>query len=262
MTEQFDFVNCFEPAQNDAVNYAISSALLKVVPVLGDLQELQLSLNESPESMDLSSVEGEISGLNKTLVDFIDSTNTAISVLEDQIKKVASVAVNSAYPVGATYIQFPSTDGSFDDGKSPSVLYPGTTWRLLFDTESVFFMTEGTKAQEGRSEGLQAESFKSHQHKHQHNHGMANHTHGAGSLKVTLSSSGRTATTPYNKSYAGSSTGVGTGGYKPTVNASGSTGTPSTNATNDNTAQPNTDSTGGSETRPVNRLFRIWERTK
>lgn len=240
MNDQFDFVNCFEQSQNDAVNYALASVAKKVSDLRAELTTTGTESDGAQINPD--SLIGEI-----------------IAVLTPVIRQES---VNSAYPVGSTYVQYPNTSGNFDEAKSPSVLYPGTSWILLFNSESVFFRTEGSAASESRSQGVQIDAIKSHLHKHQHNHGMANHTHSAGTLKVTLSSSGRTATTPYNKSYAGSSTAVGTGGYKPTVNASGSTGTPSTNATNDNTAQPNTDSTGGSETRPKNRLMRIWERTQ
>ena len=100
MTEQFDFVNCFEPAQNDAVNYAISSALLKVVPVLGDLQELQVILNNAVKSAssiveetgwfqnEINGIQGNIDGINASLGDFIEQTDADLDALKTQIDAV------------------------------------------------------------------------------------------------------------------------------------------------------------------------------
>lgn len=107
MTEQFDFVNCFEPAQNDAVNYAISSALLKVVPVLGDLQELQVILNNAVKSAssvvgeiggfqneinglqgNIDGIQGNIDGINASLGDFIEQTDADLDALKTQIDAV------------------------------------------------------------------------------------------------------------------------------------------------------------------------------
>lgn len=100
MTEQFDFVNCFEPAQNDAVNYAISSALLKVVPVLGDLQELQVILNNAVKSAssvvgeiggfqnEINGLQGNIDGINASLGDFIEQTDAEMDALKGQIDAV------------------------------------------------------------------------------------------------------------------------------------------------------------------------------
>lgn len=42
-------------------------------------------------------------------------------------------------PVGATYIQFPTM-------VDPGTLWPGTTWQKKFDSEGIFFRTEGGEA--------------------------------------------------------------------------------------------------------------------
>lgn len=248
MTDQFDYVTCFDSAQNDAVNYAISSVAKKVTELRAELTDADSLLVDG--EIDTDSLLGEMLSI---------LTPEIISAVTPIIKQES---IDSAYPIGSTYVQYPDTDGNFDESKAPASLYPGTSWTLLFNSESVFFRTEGSSASESRTQGLQLDAFKSHVHAHQHTHGMAQHTHSAGSLSATLPSSGRTATTPYSSSYAGSSTDVGTGGYAPTVSISGSTGTPSTDTTNDNTAQPDTDATGDAETRPINRLMRIWERVQ
>lgn len=88
MNDQFDFVNCFEPAQNDAVNYAISSALLKVFSVLGDLQELQVILNNAVHQNEINGIQGNIDGINASLGDFIEQTDADLDALKTQIDAV------------------------------------------------------------------------------------------------------------------------------------------------------------------------------
>lgn len=100
MTEQFDFVKSFSKEQNDEINYAISSVLRKIVPVLGDLQELQIILNNAVQSAstvvgDLSGIQGEIggiqndiSGINASLGDFIEQTDAEMDALKSQIDAV------------------------------------------------------------------------------------------------------------------------------------------------------------------------------
>src|SRR5690606_19870274 len=66
---------------------------------------------------------------------------------------------NAAWPVGAYYTQFSEADGSFSSAKSPSTLFGGT-WTLKFNTESVFFRTEGALAAAGRSGGVQGDAIR------------------------------------------------------------------------------------------------------
>lgn len=107
MTEQFDFVKSFSPEQNDEINYAISSVLRKIVPVLGDLQELQIILNNAVQSAstvvgslggiqgeiggiqgDISGIQGDINGINASLGDFIEQTDAELDALKAQIGAV------------------------------------------------------------------------------------------------------------------------------------------------------------------------------
>lgn len=57
----------------------------------------------------------------------------------------------SAWPVGATYIQFPGQS-------SPSALFGGT-WQQLFNTEGVFFRTEGGDAS-AFGDGIQSDALQ------------------------------------------------------------------------------------------------------
>nr|BDD43793.1 hypothetical protein 12 [Spirochaetaceae bacterium] len=59
-------------------------------------------------------------------------------------------------PIGATYVQFP---GESDPGS----LWSGTTWSTLFDTEGIFFRTEGGNAL-AFGGGVQTDELKSHSH--------------------------------------------------------------------------------------------------
>ena len=61
--------------------------------------------------------------------------------------------------IGSTYIQFAEDDGTFDVSKSPEKLFGGT-WQLKYNTESVFFRTEGSLSEEGRSNGIQNDSIQ------------------------------------------------------------------------------------------------------
>ncbi|MEI0492058.1 hypothetical protein R4J17_06405 [Brachyspira intermedia] len=62
-------------------------------------------------------------------------------------------------PIGSTYIQFAEDDGTFDASKSPEKLFGGT-WQLKYNTESVFFRTEGSLSEEGRSNGIQGDAIR------------------------------------------------------------------------------------------------------
>ena len=64
-----------------------------------------------------------------------------------------------AIPIGSTYIQFAEDNGTFDASKSPEKLFGGT-WQLKYNTESVFFRTEGSLSEEGRSNGIQNYAIK------------------------------------------------------------------------------------------------------
>ena len=58
--------------------------------------------------------------------------------------------IDLLHPIGSTYIQFAEDNGTFDTSKSPEKLFGGT-WQLKYNTESVFFRTEGSLSEEGRS---------------------------------------------------------------------------------------------------------------
>ena len=64
------------------------------------------------------------------------------------------------YPIGYQYTQYPNdTTGLFREEDSPCSLFGGD-WEKQFETESVFFRTEGSLANESRSSGLQLDAMQ------------------------------------------------------------------------------------------------------
>ena len=70
-----------------------------------------------------------------------------------------AATVSQPYPVGAQYIQFAETDGTFNLAKSPATLFGGT-WTLKFNADSAFFRTEGALAAADRSSGVQGDAIR------------------------------------------------------------------------------------------------------
>lgn len=63
-------------------------------------------------------------------------TDQLLTALETRLR-------NSIYPIGATYVQFTDEFGVFQPEHEPANLYQGTQWVKLFNTEDVYFKTEG-----------------------------------------------------------------------------------------------------------------------
>lgn len=66
------------------------------------------------------------------------------------------------YPIGERYIQLPEPDGTFSSAKSPEVKFGGE-WVCVFDSEGVFFRTEGAEGQT-RVDGLSESQIQDHKH--------------------------------------------------------------------------------------------------
>ena len=62
-------------------------------------------------------------------------------------------------PVGTQHIQFSEADGTFSPAKAPATLFGGT-WALKFNTESIFFRTEGALAVADRVDGVQGDAIR------------------------------------------------------------------------------------------------------
>jgi hypothetical protein len=72
------------------------------------------------------------------------------------------------YPIGSFYVQLPDKNTNnilelFPNSKSPNMLFPGTTWTLMWNTGSqagIFFRTEGALSDEIRIAGFQDFALK------------------------------------------------------------------------------------------------------
>ena len=93
-------------------------------------------------------VYAEASQVTQTNEALGDNVQTALDIL------------NSRYMIPPYYTQYPLENGNFDANEEPSNWYKKmynitTTWQIMFNTESVYFRTEGNLANVGRSNGIQ-----------------------------------------------------------------------------------------------------------
>ena len=137
------------------------------------------------------------------------------------------------FPIGAFYTQYPNAASNtlstaFPSSQEPATLWGGT-WTLKWDSDGVFFRTEGGSHTSGRSSGKQDDQFQGHFHDLQ----VTNRTPDGTSNNA--GTSGGSASVPIGEESRGVRQPIG----------DGTNGTPRT----------------GAETRPTNRLFRIWQRT-
>ena len=86
----------------------------------------------------------------------LEPNNTSLTQLLDALNLMI---LNIVRPIKSFYIQFAEEDGTFDEDKSPSNLFGGI-WVLKYNTESVFFRTEGSLSEEGRVNGLQGDAMQ------------------------------------------------------------------------------------------------------
>ena len=204
--------------------------------------------------------------------------------------EVSSKPVGAAdpWPVGACYTQYPATP-------APATLFGGT-WKLLFNTEGVFFRTEGGGASifEG---GIQGDDNKSHTHTASTNSTGA-HTHttsgtaaSAGAHTHTLSGTAASAgahTHTFTSIKQGqgddhrtsgvSARGSSEGSFTVTTSSAGAhthsiSGTAASSGAHTHTVSGTAASagghahtvtvaaSGGTEVRPINRTIRVWQRT-
>jgi len=87
--------------------------------------------------------------------------------------EIANAILLSAYPIGSFYVQYPNANSStlttaFPDAYAPTALFGGT-WVKQWDTENVFFRTEGTDYQT-RTNGLSLDEMQGHLHYRNVNH--------------------------------------------------------------------------------------------
>lgn len=97
-------------------------------------------------------VKGDVA----TDANLVTQTNEALG---DNVQTALDI-LNSRYMIPPYYIQYPDTSGNFNANEEPSNWYKKmynitTTWQIMFNTESVYFRTEGDLANVERSNGIQ-----------------------------------------------------------------------------------------------------------
>ena len=97
-------------------------------------------------------VKGDVA----TDANLVTQTNEALG---DNVQTALDI-LNSRYMIPPYYTQYPLENGNFDANEEPSNWYKKmynitTTWQIMFNTESVYFRTEGGLANAGRSNGIQ-----------------------------------------------------------------------------------------------------------
>lgn len=167
------------------------------------------------------------------IVHAITSTNYRVVIYKPTI---LSSVVELMYPIGAQYTQYASVASNDASVALPSTEAPaalfGGVWEKLWDTESMAFRTEGTDADDGRTDGKQLDQMQGHWHK------LYNQS-------SVVADGGHTGIRNGSSTDATSETTANNDEYVRDAKSDGTNGTPRT----------------GSETRVTNRLMRIWRRT-
>ena len=96
-------------------------------------------------------VYAEASQVTQTNEALGDNVQTALDIL------------NKRYLIAPYYTQYSLEDGTFDSNEEPSNWYKKmygvtTTWQIMFNTESVYFRTEGDLSNVSRSNGIQGDA--------------------------------------------------------------------------------------------------------
>lgn len=102
-------------------------------------------------------VKGDVA----TDANLVTQTNEALG---DNVQTALDI-LNSRYMIPPYYTQYPLENGNFDANEEPSNWYKKmynitTTWQIMFNTESVYFRTEGLKSSVSRSNGFQPYGMK------------------------------------------------------------------------------------------------------
>ena len=254
-----EFANAGQKSQPNDAKYAAGFIPSDVLPA----EWLNWFLNGATKGVTalntgVKSVEQEINTVleSRSVKPDINAAGQLLAVLN----KIKEEAINEAWPVGITYVQYPQQ-------KSPQELFPKTTWEEI-SYDGAFFRASGGNAAAfiEKSDVLskQKQSIQSHKH-------AINHTHTRGTMNIT----GQIAGAPcgsnfFSSSYAEGAFSLVGWGYGKTKGANwnsdssliadfvasrtwtGKTSGPS---------EENSGSTGDTETKPANYTIRVWKRT-
>lgn len=104
--------------------------------------------------------EGDIFTFNLT-----PDKNYSLDPIYKNVTNVQELGESLAlrYMLSPYYIQYPDAKGNFNPNEEPSVWFKKmynvtTTWQIMFNTESVYFRTEGDLSNVSRSNGIQGDA--------------------------------------------------------------------------------------------------------
>jgi hypothetical protein len=151
-------------------------------------------------------------------------------------------------PIGFQYTQYPSAASNDYDiafppppPSRPENLWPGTSWNKLWATEGIFFRTEGEQSSHLRTSGKQEDAIRN----------IVGSTDGGMIAMQPRKTYGAFSTSTMYNSGIGDDGSPDAYGIPLQFNA---------NNNNNNSINPMAGHANGTDIRPVNRLFIIWER--
>lgn len=204
----------------------------------------------------VKSVEQEINAVlaSRSVPPDINAAGQLLSVLN----KIKEEAINEAWPVGITYVQYPQQ-------KSPQELFPKTTWKEI-SYDGAFFRASGGNAADfiEKSGVLSKQSGQNLKHSHSASSGsMSKNSSG-----IFTPGQGICVSVPNNNQRPGQPTGACRGSPVGVYNSGNKPGdgrwigyidNAGINVQHTHSISVNDD--GGNESRPDNYTIRIWKRT-
>ena len=114
--------------------------------------KLTAGINVEITENNVINVKGDVA----TDANLVTQTNEALG---DNVQTALDI-LNSRYMIPPYYTQYALKNGTFDSNEEPSVWFKkmynvNTTWQIIFNSESVYFRTEGDLANVERSNGIQ-----------------------------------------------------------------------------------------------------------
>ena len=118
----------------------------------------------------------------------IPNKNFSLNPIYKNVSNVQELGESLAlrYMINPYYVQYADLSGNFNSNEEPSVWFKkmynvNTTWQIIFNSESVYFRTEGNLANVERSNGIQNDAGRNATGTFGHNYGsgLMSDTNGA-----------------------------------------------------------------------------------
>lgn len=118
----------------------------------------------------------------------IPNKNSSLNPIYKNVSNVQELGESLAlrYMINPYYVQYADLSGNFNSNEEPSVWFKkmynvNTTWQIIFNSESVYFRTEGNLANVERSNGIQNDAGRNATGTFGHNYGsgLMSDTNGA-----------------------------------------------------------------------------------